>query len=133
MTSGQPVLPDLGEVMVAFLTGQLPTTRACTSLPDNLVDAVPLLQVVRASGAVFGRRYDRALFDLNAFGADEDAASTLARQAEALLLAPINQTFPDLSAVLGSAESVRRPQWVPYENTNVRLYAATYSIKLRSA
>lgn len=127
------MLPDLGEVMVAFFAQQTPAIRACTSLQGQLQDAVPLLQVVRASGAVFGRRYDRAFFDLNAFGANEDDASALARQAEALLLAPINQTFPDLGAVLGSAESVRRPCWTPYENTNVQLYAATYSIKLRSA
>lgn len=132
MTTGQPVLPDLGEVMAAFFT-QSPTIRTVTSLPEDLAGNVPLLQVVRASGSVFGRRYDRAFFDLNAFGADEDSASALARAAEALLLAPINQTFPDLGAVLGSAESIRRPQWTPYENTNVRLYAATYSIKLRSA
>lgn len=133
MTAGQPVLPDLGEVLVAFFAQQPEGIRSCTSLPDNLAAAVPLLQVVRASGAVFGRRYDRAFFDLNAFGADEDAASLLARQAEALLLAPINATFPALGAVLGGARSVKRPAWTPYVDTNVALYAATYSIKLRSA
>lgn len=131
--TGQPVLPDLGEVMVAFLTEQLADTRSCTSLPAELLDAVPLLQVVRVSGAVSGRRYDRAFFDLNAYAVDEAGASALARQAEALLLAPINATFPDLGAVLGPAQSVVRPRWLPYTDTNVVLYGATYSIKLRSA
>jgi len=39
-------------------------------------------------------------------------------------------TVDDARAVLGNAESVVRPRWLPYPNTNVRLYGATYSIKL---
>lgn len=135
MTSGIPTLPDVALALVPWLEARLTDVRACTELPATLETSVPLLQMHRVSGAIATRIHDRAFLDVNAFGADAVAASRLARQAEALLLGLRNVTVSadDVAAVLGNAESVVRPRWLPYPNTAVRLYGATYSITLHPA
>ena len=127
----QITLPDVEKVLVGWLTGQLTQIRSCTDLPDDLADAVPLLQVRRATGAVSHRNQDQAFIDLNAYGADDAAASQLAIQAETLLLGTRNATTG--GAVIRNVASVVRPRWLPYADTNVRLYAASYSLRLHPA
>lgn len=135
MTTGIPTLPDVEDVLVAYLTAQLPGLRVCTELPATLEQDVPVLQVLRFTGAIATRIHDRAFVDLNAYDVTAIGASALARQVEALLLGANNVTVTadGAAAVLGNAGSVVRPRKVPYVNTNLRLYGATYSIKLRPA
>jgi hypothetical protein len=137
VTVGIPTLPDVEVALVAWLATQLPEVRVCTKLPSTLEDAVPLVQVLRVSGAIATRIHDKAFVDVNAYAAIDLDASQLARQAEKLLLGLRNVTVAvtagDVDAVLGNAGSVVRPRWLAYPNTAVRLYGATYSIKLRPA
>lgn len=135
MTSGIPTLPDVEDVLVAYLAERLPALRVCTELPATLEQDLPVLQVLRVSGAIATRIHDRAFVDVNAYQATAIDASALARQAEAVLLSAVNATVTadGASAVLGNVGSVVRPRKLPYPNTNLRLYGATYSIKLRPA
>ncbi|MBS2962596.1 hypothetical protein KGA66_06025 [Actinocrinis puniceicyclus] len=123
-------LPDVEAVLTGWLAAQLPGTRACTSLPADLAGSVPLLQVRRVSGAVSHRNQDTAFVDLNAFTADDTGASQLAIAAETLLLGSVNVTAG--GAVIRNTGSVVRPRWLPYADTSVQLYAATYEIRLHS-
>lgn len=129
----QPVLPDVEDVLIAYLAPLFDQARFVTALPDKLGQQLPVVQVVRATGAVVVRRHDRAFVDVNVIDTDDVAASALARQIEPKLIVPINATFPDLGAVLKSGESLIRPRHLPYPNPDVRFWGATYSIWLRSA
>lgn len=124
----QITLPDVEKVLAGWLSGQMTQIRVCTDLPADLVGAVPLLQVLRATGAVSHRNQDHAFVDLNAFAIDDAGASALAIQAETLLLNTRNLTTT--GAVVRNAASVVRPRRLSYANTNVRLYAASYSLRL---
>lgn len=126
--SAPATLPDVEAVLAGWLTAQFPELRTCTELPADLRDSVPLLQVRRVTGAVSHRNQDSAIVDLNAYGGDDATASQLALQAEALLLDSRNITTG--GAVLRNTDSVVRPRWLPYADTAVRLYAATYTIRL---
>jgi hypothetical protein len=126
--TAQPALPDVESVLVGWMGGLLGDARVCTDLPADLSGNAPLVQVRRITGGVSSRTQDAAVVDVHAFGADDAAASELAIQAETLLLGSRNITTG--GAVVRGSESVVRPRWVPYVDTSVRLYAATYTIRL---
>jgi hypothetical protein len=130
----QITLPDVETVLIGWLTGQMTQIRCCSSLPedlDQLVKSTGVLQVRRVSGLVSHRNQDQAFVDVNAFALDDASASQLAIQTETLILGAINVTTGD--AVLRNTASVVRPRWLPYADTNVQLYAATYTVRLHSA
>lgn len=125
--------PAVLTVLVGWLTEQLGEIRVCTELPQNLETQVPLVQLVSISDALSGSAQTQgtATVDVNAFGADDDAAEALALQVEALLLDTRGVTTG--GAVIRNIRSRRRPARTPYENTQVRLYAAMYEIRIHPA
>ena len=127
----QITLPDVEEVLIGWLPAQLGDVRVLTDLPQNLTDVVPLVQVRRVTGAVTHRNQDEAFVDVNAFAGDDAGASALAIQAETVLLGARGITTG--GAVLRNFTSVIRPRWLQCTDTNVRLYAATYSLRLKPA
>ena len=126
--TAQPALPDVEDVLIGWLPSQLGDVRMVTSVPENLLGSVPLLQVRRVTGAVSSRTQDAAIVDLHAFAVDDAGAAQLAIQAETVLLGSHNITTG--GAVVRNVESVARPHWLEYVDTNVQLYTATYTIRL---
>ena len=134
MSPAPRVLPDVEAVLIDWLSLQLDNTALCvTALPADLADTLPVLQVRRVTGAVTGsaRIQDSAVVDVNAYQASDEDASELARRVEALLLAARGVTTG--GAVVRGVESVTRPRWLPYPDTAVMLYGATYTIRLHPA
>jgi len=132
------VLPDVEAVLIGWLAAQLGDAALCVrDIPEDLQDAVPVVQVLDVTGIVAGnaRIHATATIDVNAYAgggetADADACA-LGRQVEALLLATRNLTTA--GAVVQEFGSVVRPRKLPYVNTAVILYGATYTLRLHPA
>lgn len=105
---------------------------ATTETPPHLEEKIPLVQVVRISGADDGFRLDRPLVDVDVFAATRLAAAQLADQARASLRR-LRWHGVFGGAVVTDVATVTGPRWLPYDNTAVRRYGATYRLAVHPA
>jgi hypothetical protein len=118
--------PDVEAELIAWLKAQL-NVRHLTDLPANLTDILPINQVTRVGGDDDSIRLDRALVDIDSYGADRAATSLLARQTRDKLVMRL-RGIQTTAAVFGRVSTVSAPAWRPYENPALRRMGATYEI-----
>lgn len=118
--------PDVEAELVAWLKARL-NVRHVTDLPANLVEVLPVNQVQRVGGDDDSIRLDRALVDIDSYGADRGAASLLARRTRHELVVNL-RGVQTAAAVFGRASTISAPAWRDYENPGLRRMGATYEI-----
>lgn len=120
--------PDVEVALTAWLETTF-SVRACTSLPMDLEQILPVVQVQRGGGATeLFSDHPRVFVDV--YAADEDSASDLAlRVQEALmyLRGPVG------GAVVRHVRCDAGPSERPYDNPAVHRRGATYTASLRAA
>lgn len=129
---------DTTQLMLELLA---PTglARVVTELPDKLVDALPVLQVVRAGGPNDRIAIDFPTFSLHAYAPASPngakAAAALLYKAFAALVTATGQvvTVDGNRAVLVRIDSIGGPSPAPYENTGVRHAVSTVQARIKAA
>lgn len=120
-----------------WLATQFPSpTRVVTETPADLGTA-PTIQVTRIGGSDTFLTVDAANIDVDTFDDDHDGKSarenarTLAEQVRTAL----RLHFPGYSlngAAVQSVSTISAPRWVPYDNTSLRRFVASYRITIHS-
>lgn len=124
--------PGVERLLVAWLTGAL-GVRVVTTLPADLTQAVPLLQVTRIGGP-----HDDSVpslqiptVDIDAFGTDEGAVSDLLERVDVSL----RYHLPGATVLGGRVGKVRTlsgSAWRAWENTDVRRRGASYQLWVKT-
>lgn len=125
-----PLIPA-EHVVVAWLDADLTGVRVVTETPKNLATEVPLVQVVGIGGSDSVLTLDTATIDVDAFALTREAARDLAERARTSM----RVTLPGRTvagAFVARVETVSAPKWVPYDNTALRRFVATYRVDIRS-
>lgn len=118
---------DVEAALIAWLTARLPGAVVRAELDNNLTNELPTVQVERAAGDDDGFRLDRALVDVNVYGATRSDAWALSATVRGLLLAELRGSA-SAGAVFGRVATVSAPSWRPYQNTSLRRLGAMYEI-----
>lgn len=115
-------------LLIAWLSQDLsPSVPVTTETPPDLEQAVPLVQVARITGDDDAFRLDYPTVDVTAWAADRLAAARLADQVrDSIIRLWRHGAFQD--AVVTSVDIRPAPRWLPYDNTQVRRYQATYHL-----
>lgn len=141
MTTPYPapaVFPDIEDILIPWLPGQLAAVwgiappRACSETPENLQDVLPVVAVLRSSGADLQGIIDRPVVDVDCYAADRVAASLLAAQVHRVMLRYLPGEVTG-GAVVGFVNTVKGPSWLSYQDLDLRRYNATYEIYLHPA
>lgn len=119
--------PDIEALLVGWLQGQFPAARVVTETPADLTGNLPLVKVRRTSGDDDNVRLDRPVVDLDVFDTDVQAASALSAQIRDALLYTLPYAMPVGGTVTG-VYTVVGPRWLPYDDTSVRRYQASYRL-----
>lgn len=125
-----PLIPA-EHVVVAWLEADLTGVRVVTETPKDLATEVPLVQVVGIGGSDSVLTLDTATIDVDAFALTREAARDLAERARTSM----RVTLPGRTvagAFVARVETVSAPKWVPYDNTALRRFVATYRVDIRS-
>lgn len=118
---------DIEVELIAWLTDANPGATVCAELTNALATQVPLVQVQHAAGDDDGIRLDRAIVQIDTFAATRAGASQLAAAVRGQLLTRLRGAVTD-SAVFGRVSTIAAPVWMPYENTALRRFVATYQV-----
>jgi hypothetical protein len=114
-----------------WLDAQFPTARVVTELPANLADVVPAIQVTRFGGSDDFITLDAANIDIDTFAATRDASRSLSEQVRAALRLHL-PGYAANGAAVQSVTTISAPRWVPYDNTSLRRFVASYRITIHS-
>lgn len=109
--------------------------RVVTELPSGLAGDVPLLQVTAIGGIDYAYRIDDARVDVTAWAGTREAARVLAEQVKTSLRLRAQGstvTTPEGRAYVAHVETTSLPKWVPYDDTDVRRFEATYRVVINS-
>jgi hypothetical protein len=121
---------DVEALLTSWLQGQLgAAARVVTETPANITQT--LVQVIRIGGA---RRFtfDHATVDIECFATTRQLARAMSDQVGLLL----EQTLPGQRIGAGSVGAVictSGPSWLPWDDTNVRRFGATYQVNVHAA
>ena len=126
-----PTLPyaDVEAALTAWLQSQLgASARVVTETPAQFTQ--PVVQVTRIGGP---RRqtFDHAIVDVEVFTSTRIASRQLSDQVALLL----EQVLPGTRVAGGSVGFVictAGPSWLPWENTTVRRFGATYQVNIHA-
>ena len=108
--------------------------RVVTELPANLatvVAATPVIQVTRFGGSDDLLVLDAANIDVDTFGLSRDAARSLGELVRSALRFNIVGATQD-GGFVAAVSTINAPRWVPYDNTDLRRFVASYRITIRS-
>jgi hypothetical protein len=108
--------------------------RVVTELPSDLATVVastPVAQVVRFGGSDSLPVLDAANVDVDTFGLSRTAARDLGEKVRGGLLFKMPGSIQD-GALIAAVSTINAPRWVPYDNTNLRRFVASYRITIRS-
>ena len=130
MTTFVP-LADAETLVRGWLATQFPSpTRVVTELPADL-GAVPTIQVTRFGGSDDWITLDAANIDVDTFAATRDASRSLAGQVRSALRLHL-PGYAANGAAVQSVTTISAPRWVPYDNTSLRRFVASYRITIHS-
>lgn len=131
-------LADAETLVRGWLATQFPSPgyRVVTELPADL-GAVPTIQVTRIGGSDDLIVMDAANIDVDTF---DDAHGGLSARENARALAgqvrsALRLHLPGYAAggaAVQSVTTISAPRWVPYDNTSLRRFVATYRITIHS-
>lgn len=108
--------------------------RVVTELPAGLgtvVAATPVILVTRFGGSDSVLVLDEANVDVDTFGTTRDAARALGE----LVRSALRFKLPGVSTgggFVAAVSTINAPRWVPYDNTDLRRFVASYRITVRS-
>lgn len=113
------------QLLIAWLSAQLPGMRISVESPPNLVPELPMIKLVRIGGnRVFS--LDKPSVDIDVFAATRLEATNLAIQVDDLLTYRLPTTVQ--GHVLGFAGTYGGPAWRGYDNPDVSRVGATYGL-----
>lgn len=118
-------------LLLSWLRTAFPAARLVTETPADLAAHLPLIRVQRFGGTADAYQFDTARLDVDVFAATRAAARTLAYQVRASLLQDLPGQYVDGAMVL-SVDEFLGPIWTPYENTNLRRFTLSVSIRLHT-
>lgn len=106
--------------------------RAVTDTPANLAAAVPLYRVTRVGGPshVDNPRFDLPTVTVDSFAASRSAATDAALDLDEALRTQLPGTTTG-GATVTRVETVTGPHWAPWDDTNLRRFAATYRLHVK--
>lgn len=125
------MIPDTESVLVHAAQDQFTTARVCTDLPADLADVLPVIQVDVIGGQDLQVAVDRATVDFDCYGLDRIAARALAHQVWDWLRFTLPGSTVD-GALISRVNTINQPNWVPYDDTNVRRFTFTVQVYLRA-
>jgi hypothetical protein len=130
-------LADAETLVRGWLTTQFPSPiRVVTELPADL-GAVPTIQVTRIGGSDDVIVMDAANLDVDTFDVAHDGLSARenARTLAGQVRSALRLHLPGYAAggvAVQSVTTISAPRWVPYDNTTLRRFVATYRITIHS-
>lgn len=107
-------------------------TRVATETPGNLADVLPCIVISRFGGVedeVY--TFDNPNVDFECYAATRAAARTLAHQVRTW----VRKELPGTSisgAAVSRTRTISGPAWTPYDNTGVRRFTYSATIRLHS-
>jgi len=106
-----------------------PAARWVTELPANLADALPLVRVtvIGGNGEAFATN---PRIDFDCFAASRDASRDLAYRVRAWVRSLPGQMAG--GAFVLRVQNDNEPNWVPYDNTNLRRFVYTAQLRLHT-
>jgi hypothetical protein len=127
---------DAEELLREWLATTYTPLRAGVETPANLATLAGFLQVRRIGGPVVGIRTEQATIDVDSFAPTMAVAKTNAltvqwgveRQAPG---AQVTLTDGSKGVIVATACTVG-PSWLPYTDTNVFRYGATYAVTVQT-
>lgn len=130
--------PDPEALIIDWLSDALAPVPVLGTLPPNLEDVLPVVQILGLPGQVDSRGWNgnrwltsRPRFDVDTFASTREAASDLCRDVQALLATlPGTQTG---GAVVAQVSEELGPERRPDFNDRVMRYGATYALTVRPA
>lgn len=120
------MFPDIEQLLVAYLN-EVTDERVVTDLPSNLDQILPVVRLIRVSGADNDYKLDRPIVDVDVFAKDRAEAFGLARRVQALLRFEL-PTITRPGGVVTAVSTIVGPRWLPDTNTNLRRVQATYEV-----
>lgn len=125
MTDG--LYGDIEAIVVGWMAPRYSDCRVCTELPATL--PAQTIQVVGTGGAPESFPFELPRIDVDVYCPDRCSASRLARQVKRDLMFNLpGYKAPDGTLVTRVKCDVS-PNWVPYDNTNVRRMTAAYELR----
>ena len=113
--------------------------RVVTELPASLADETPVIQVTRFGGADDLYVLDAANIDIDVFDGPHDGLTArensraLAERVRSALRFNLPGYIPEGGgALVATVSTISAPRWVPYDNTELRRFVASYRITIRS-
>lgn len=121
------------QLLVAWLTADLPGVRVCTELPADFPTLVPLVQVTRIGGPHSDDLVSLMMptMDVDAFGADRAAAAALIDAVDDSL----RRRLPGRTVTGGRVGKVRTlsgAQSRTWDDQRVRRYGASYQLWVKT-
>ena len=123
--------------MRGWLAAQFSPIRVVTELPASLGTVVPVIQVTRFGGSDRSYVLDDANLDVDYFDGAHDGLSarenarTGAEKVRAALLLHL-PGYAANGAAVTAVDTINAPRWVPYDNTDLRRFVASYRITIHS-
>lgn len=119
---------DVEALLVAYLTPTPGVRGVSVELPQDVLTQLPWILVNRVSG---GDDYitDTATVDVESFHDNRGDARTLARTVHALMMR-LRHTAVN-GVLVDSVETITGPQWINYDDENLKRYVASYLVESR--
>lgn len=136
--TGTRRFPSVEQFLVAYLgpltgvhvTAELPHDFAS---PDGPLDMLPIIHVERISGADLDYKADRPIVDIDCYGADREAAETLAETVRQALRFDLPGSGVTNGVVVSRTRTIVGPRMLVHANPGVRRYAANYELIMYAA
>jgi hypothetical protein len=121
---------DVEPMLSGWLKGAT-GVQCVTELPATLETAVPLIEVGRIGGSDSQVVIDAATVDVTCWGGTRDTARKLAYLVQDQMRVHLPGS-PAPGGVVTFVNTVSGPTWLPYDNTAVRRFHATFQVFVRS-
>lgn len=123
---------DVEALVATWIEANVDNVRGMSETPANLDSLVPVAKVRRIGGPYDGFKADRATVDIDYFDSTRDRAIAGALHVQwALHNLFARRTVGD--AVVCRVETITSPRHLPYDNTGLRRFGATYRITVHPA
>ncbi|MFC3986437.1 hypothetical protein [Streptosporangium jomthongense] len=123
---------DVEALLTSWIEANVTGVHAMSETPNDLDDLVPVAKVRRIGGPYDGFRLDRATVDVDVFDTTRDGASTAALDVQQALHDRLARNKTG-NAVVTRVETLTGPRPLPYDNTGLRRFGATYRITVHPA
>ncbi|GGK61218.1 hypothetical protein Sme01_02860 [Sphaerisporangium melleum] len=123
---------DVEALVATWIEANVDNIRGMSETPANLDALVPVAKVRRVGGPYDGFKADRATVDIDVFDSTRDGAIAAALHVQWALHHRFDRSKVG-DAVVCRVETLTSPRPLPYDNTGLRRFGATYRITVHSA